>query len=120
LANTQSAPLFQSSPAFTQQPSSTPAFSSGNLFSAANTSSLFGSGPSLFTTPTFLQSAPAQTSSMFSFQPPPQPASSGGFPVFSNIANQALIGQQYDLLLLLSLIFFFLFSLFFNNFLLMV
>jgi len=40
-------------------------------------------------------------------------ASSGGFPVFSNIANQALIGQQYDLLLLLSLIFFFLFFPFF-------
>ncbi|KAG2622534.1 hypothetical protein PVAP13_3KG000032 [Panicum virgatum] len=94
LANTQSAPLFQSSPAFTQQPSSTPAFSSGNLFSTPNTSSLFGSGPSLFTTPTFPQSAPAQTSSMFSFQPPPQPASTVGFPGFSNMTNQALIGQQ--------------------------
>jgi hypothetical protein len=29
-------------------------------------------------------------------------ASTGGFPVFSNTANQALIGQQYDLLLFLS------------------
>ncbi|PVH33407.1 hypothetical protein PAHAL_8G000600 [Panicum hallii] len=91
LANTQSAPLFQSSPAFAQQPSSTPAFSSGNLFSTPNTGSLFGSGPSLFTTPTFQQPAPAQTPNMFSFQPPSQP---GGFPGFSNTANQALIGQQ--------------------------
>jgi hypothetical protein len=36
-------------------------------------------------------------------------ASTSGFPGFSNTANQALIGQQYDLLLLLSLIFYFLF-----------
>ncbi|CAL4884719.1 unnamed protein product [Urochloa decumbens] len=84
LANTQPAPLFQSSTSFTQQPSSTPAFSSGNLFSTPS------SGPSLFST----TSAPAQTSNMFSFQPSPQPAPTGGFPGFSNTANQALIGQQ--------------------------
>ncbi|RCV36665.1 hypothetical protein SETIT_8G000600v2 [Setaria italica] len=93
LANTQSAPLFQSAPAFTQQPSSTPAFSSGNLFSTPP-GSLFGSGPSLFSTPTFQTSAPVQTPNTFSFQPPTQPASTGGFPGFSNSANQALIGQQ--------------------------
>ncbi|CAN6253748.1 unnamed protein product [Urochloa humidicola] len=88
LANTQSAPLFQSSTSFAQQPSSTPAFSSVNLFSTPS------SGPSLFSTPTFQTSAPAQTTSnMFSFQPPPQPASTG-FPGFSNTANQALVGQQ--------------------------
>ncbi|PUZ43345.1 hypothetical protein GQ55_8G000900 [Panicum hallii var. hallii] len=44
--------------------------------------------------PTFQQPAPTQTPNMFSFQPPPQPASTSGFPGFSNTANQALIGQQ--------------------------
>ncbi|CAN6289479.1 unnamed protein product [Urochloa humidicola] len=92
LANTQSAPLFQSSTSFAQQPSSTPAFSSGNLFSPPSTSGLFG--PSLFSTPTFQTSAPAQTSTMFSFQPPIQPASTGVSPGFSNTTNQALTGQQ--------------------------
>ncbi|XP_062197163.1 nuclear pore complex protein NUP98A-like isoform X2 [Phragmites australis] len=91
LANTQSVGLFQSSPAFVQPPSSTPAFSSGSLFSTPNYGGL--SGPSLFSTPTFQPSAPAQTSSMFSFQPPTQPAPTGGFPGFSNTTNQALIGQ---------------------------
>ncbi|XP_066390462.1 nuclear pore complex protein NUP98A-like [Miscanthus floridulus] len=88
-ANTQSAPLFSSS--FAQPISSTPAFSSGSLFGSTNPGSLFGSsGPSLFSTP----SAAAQTSNMFSIQPPPiQPASTGGFPGFSNTTNQALIGQ---------------------------
>ncbi|CAL5031340.1 unnamed protein product [Urochloa decumbens] len=94
LFGTQSAPPFQSSASFAQQPSSTSAFSSGNLFSAPSTSGLFGSGPSLFSTPTFQTSAPAQTSNMFSFQPLTQPASTGGFPGFSNTANQAPIGQQ--------------------------
>ncbi|CAN6235436.1 unnamed protein product [Urochloa humidicola] len=94
LFGTQSAPLFQSSASFAQQPSSTSVFSSGNLFSAPSTSSLFGSGPSLFSTPTFQTSAPAQTSNMFSFQPSTQPASTCGFLSFSNTANQALIGQQ--------------------------
>ncbi|KAF8725770.1 hypothetical protein HU200_020323 [Digitaria exilis] len=94
LGSTQSAPLFQSSPAFTQLPSSTPAFSSGNLFSTPNTGNLFGSGSSLFSTPTLQTSAPPQTSNMF-FQPPPQSAAStGGFPGFSNTATQAFIGQQ--------------------------
>ncbi|CAL4931084.1 unnamed protein product [Urochloa decumbens] len=89
LANTQSAPLFQPSTSFAQPPS-TPALSSGNLFNPPSTSGLFGSGSSLFsTTP-----AAAQTSNMFSFQPLTQPASAGGFPGFSNTANQALIGQQ--------------------------
>ncbi|XP_034571897.1 nuclear pore complex protein NUP98A [Setaria viridis] len=92
LANTQSAPLFQPAPTFAQ-PSSTPAFSSGNLFSTPP-GSLFGSGPSPFSTPTFQTSAPVQTPNTFSFQPPTQPASTGGFPGFSNTANQALIGQQ--------------------------
>ncbi|CAN6246544.1 unnamed protein product [Urochloa humidicola] len=87
LGNTQSAPLFQSSTSFAQQQSSTPAFSSVNLFSTPS------SGPSLFSTPTFQTSAPAQTSNMFSFQPPPQPASTS-FPGFSNTPNQALVGQQ--------------------------
>ncbi|CAN6320034.1 unnamed protein product [Urochloa humidicola] len=95
LANTQSAPLFQSPASFAQQPQSTQAFSSGNLFSPPSTSGLFGSGSSTFSMPTTLQtSAAAQTSNMFSFQPPIQPASTGGFPGFSNTANQALIGQQ--------------------------
>ncbi|CAO2035539.1 unnamed protein product [Urochloa humidicola] len=94
LFGTQSAPPFQSPTSFAQQPSSTPAFSSGNLFSAPSTSGLFGSGPSLFSTPTFQASAPAQTSNMFSFQPTTQPTSTGGFPGFSNTANQALIAQQ--------------------------
>ncbi|CAD6218735.1 unnamed protein product [Miscanthus lutarioriparius] len=69
-ANTQSAPLFSSS--FAQPISSTPAFSSGSLFGSTNPGSLFGSsGPSLFSTPTFQPSAAAQTSNMFSIQPPP-------------------------------------------------
>ncbi|ONM25695.1 Nuclear pore complex protein NUP98A [Zea mays] len=72
LANTQSAPLFSS--AFAQPTSSTPAFSSGSLFGSTNPGSLFtSSGPSLFSTPTFQPSAPAQSSNMFSFQPPIQP-----------------------------------------------
>ncbi|CAN6268323.1 unnamed protein product [Urochloa humidicola] len=90
LFGTQSAPPFQSPTSFAQQPSSTPALSSGNLFSTPSTSGLFGSGPSLFST----ASAPAQTSNMFSFQPLTQPTSTGGFPGFSNTANQAFIGQQ--------------------------
>ncbi|NP_001311056.1 Nuclear pore complex protein NUP98A-like [Zea mays] len=91
-ANTQSAPLFPS--AFAQPTSSTPAFSSGSLFGSTNPGSLFSSsGPSLFSTPTFQPSAPAQTSNLFSFQPPIQPASTGGFPGFSNTTNQALMGQ---------------------------
>ncbi|CAN6239925.1 unnamed protein product [Urochloa humidicola] len=94
LFGTQSAPPFQSPTSFAQQPSSTPALSSGNLFSTPSTSGLFGSGPSLFSTPTFQASAPAQTSNMFSFQPLTQPTSTGGFPGFSNTANQAFIGQQ--------------------------
>ncbi|CAL4914334.1 unnamed protein product [Urochloa decumbens] len=94
LANTQSAPLFQPSASFAQQPLSTPALSSGNLFNPPSTSGLFGSGSSLFSTPTLQTSAAAQTSNMFSFQPLTQPASAGGFPGFSNTANQALIGQQ--------------------------
>ncbi|ONM25705.1 Nuclear pore complex protein NUP98A [Zea mays] len=92
LANTQSAPLFSS--AFAQPTSSTPAFSSGSLFGSTNPGSLFtSSGPSLFSTPTFQPSAPAQSSNMFSFQPPIQPAAStGGLPFFPN-TNQALTGQ---------------------------
>ncbi|ONM25681.1 Nuclear pore complex protein NUP98A [Zea mays] len=91
LANTQSAPLFSS--AFAQPTSSTPAFSSGSLFGSTNPGSLFtSSGPSLFSTPTFQPSAPAQSSNMFSFQPPIQPASTGGLPFFPN-TNQALTGQ---------------------------
>nr|CAB3460097.1 unnamed protein product [Digitaria exilis] len=43
--------------------------------------------------PTLQTSAPPQTSNM-SFQPPPQSASTGGFPGFSNTATQAFIGQQ--------------------------
>ncbi|CAL4931085.1 unnamed protein product [Urochloa decumbens] len=93
LANTQSAPLFQPSTSFAQPPS-TPALSSGNLFNPPSTSGLFGSGSSLFSTPTLQTPAAAQTSNMFSFQPLTQPASAGGFPGFSNTANQALIGQQ--------------------------
>uniref|UniRef100_A0A804NIM5 Nucleoporin autopeptidase n=1 Tax=Zea mays TaxID=4577 RepID=A0A804NIM5_MAIZE len=82
-------PLFPS--AFAQPTSSTPAFSSGSLFGSTNPGSLFSSsGPSLFSTPTFQPSAPAQTSNLFSFQPPIQP---GGFPGFSNTTNQALMGQ---------------------------
>ncbi|TVU48124.1 hypothetical protein EJB05_07749 [Eragrostis curvula] len=88
--STQSVGLFSSSPAFVQQSSSTPAFSTtGSLFS---TPSLFGSGSSPFSTPTFQQSAPAQTSNMFSFQPTSQPAL-GGFTGFSNTTSQAPIGQ---------------------------
>ncbi|ONM41840.1 Nuclear pore complex protein NUP98A [Zea mays] len=80
--------------AFAQPTSSTPAFSSGSLFGSTNPGSLFSSsGPSLFSTPTFQPSAPAQTSNLFSFQPPIQPASTGGFPGFSNTTNQALMGQ---------------------------
>ncbi|XP_062201968.1 nuclear pore complex protein NUP98A-like isoform X2 [Phragmites australis] len=92
LANTQSVGLFQSSPAFAQHPSSTLAFSSGSQFSTPNSGGLFGSGSSIFSTLSFQPSAPAQTSSMF-FQSPTQPAPTGGFPGFSNTANQALIGQ---------------------------
>ncbi|XP_021301889.1 nuclear pore complex protein NUP98A-like isoform X2 [Sorghum bicolor] len=92
LANTQSAPLFSSS--FAQPLSSTPAFSSGSLFGSTNPGNLFSSsGPSLFSTPTFQPSAAAQSSNMFSFQPPIQPVSTGGFPGFSSTTNQALIGQ---------------------------
>ncbi|ONM25702.1 Nuclear pore complex protein NUP98A [Zea mays] len=81
-ASVASSSLFTSSPgttmfgqpAFAQPTSSTPAFSSGSLFGSTNPGSLFtSSGPSLFSTPTFQPSAPAQSSNMFSFQPPIQP-----------------------------------------------
>ncbi|WVZ55002.1 hypothetical protein U9M48_005723 [Paspalum notatum var. saurae] len=90
--NTQSAPLFGSS--FAPQPSSTPAFSSGSIFSSTNPGGLFSSSGPSFSTPTFQPSAPAQTSNIFSFQPPQtQSAPTGGFPGFSSTTNQALIGQ---------------------------
>uniref|UniRef100_A0ACD5VSI5 Uncharacterized protein n=1 Tax=Avena sativa TaxID=4498 RepID=A0ACD5VSI5_AVESA len=108
--NTQSAGLFQSSPAITQQPfgqsfnqqPSNPAFSTG-MFGASNpgiTGGLFGSTSSSFQAPTFQQSAPAQTQSLFSFQPQTQQASSGGFSGIggfsgvSNTMNLAPFGQQ--------------------------
>ncbi|KAL6905951.1 hypothetical protein ACP4OV_003552 [Aristida adscensionis] len=100
LGNTQSAGLFQSSPAFSQQPFSqslsTPAFSSPSLFNtpaSTTNNTLFGTGSSLFSTPSFQPPAPAQTSSTFSFQLPTQTASSGGFPGFSNPTNQTPFGQ---------------------------
>ncbi|XP_040385271.1 nuclear pore complex protein NUP98A [Oryza brachyantha] len=105
LVNTQSAGLFSSSPAFGQQPfsqapsgfgSSTPAFSTGSLFSTPTpgmTGGLFGSAPSPFSSTAFQQSAPAQTPSMFSFQPQAQTAATGGFPGISNTMNQTPFGQ---------------------------
>ncbi|KAL5206008.1 hypothetical protein ABZP36_034217 [Zizania latifolia] len=105
LGNTQSAGLFQSSPAFVQQPftqassgfaSSTPVFSTGSLFSTPTpgmTGGLFGSTSSSFSTTAFQQSVPAQTPSLFSFQPQTQTASTGGFPGISSTMNQAPFGQ---------------------------
>ncbi|CAM0880719.1 unnamed protein product [Alopecurus aequalis] len=105
--NTQSAGLFQSSPALTQQPfsqsfnqrSSTPAFSTG-MFNTSNpgmTGGLFSNTSSPFQTPTFQQSAPAQTPSLFSFQPQTQQggfSGLGGFSGVSNTMNLAPFGQQ--------------------------
>ncbi|KAK3166517.1 hypothetical protein QOZ80_1AG0046790 [Eleusine coracana subsp. coracana] len=70
-------------------PSAATFSSSGGLF---NTTTPFGTGSSPFSTPTFQQPTPAQTSNMFSFQPTPQPALTGGFTGFSNTTSQPQTG----------------------------